>query len=75
MFWSEDELEELNGTAVVGPSSCIITCPELIPSADKIGKAQAEEDYYNKIVPVMKVALCDENSVLHMIDLLLLVAI
>ncbi|KAF9527317.1 hypothetical protein CPB83DRAFT_768637 [Crepidotus variabilis] len=38
MFWSNDELAELNGTAV----------------ADKIGKEQVEADYHQKVLPAMK---------------------
>ncbi|KAJ3555641.1 hypothetical protein NM688_g2462 [Phlebia brevispora] len=38
MFWSEEELQELKGTSVV----------------DKIGKEEAERDYYEKIVPTVQ---------------------
>ncbi|KAI0683143.1 SET domain-containing protein [Cytidiella melzeri] len=38
MFWDEAELEELKGTSVV----------------DKIGKAEAEKDFYSKIVPLIQ---------------------
>ncbi|TFK85823.1 SET domain-containing protein [Polyporus arcularius HHB13444] len=38
MFWEEDDLKELQGTAVV----------------DKIGRDDAERDYYEKLVPAVK---------------------
>lgn len=38
MFWNGEELNELRGTSVVG----------------KIGKSEAEKDYYDKIVPAVK---------------------
>ncbi|KAI9442566.1 SET domain-containing protein [Lactarius indigo] len=38
MFWSSEDLEQLKGTAVL----------------DKIGKEQAENDYANKVVPILK---------------------
>ncbi|PCH36002.1 SET domain-containing protein [Wolfiporia cocos MD-104 SS10] len=38
MFWSEDELDELKGTAVI----------------DKIGKSDAERDYNEKLLPAVK---------------------
>ncbi|KAI0339982.1 SET domain-containing protein [Trametopsis cervina] len=38
MFWTAAELEELMGTAVV----------------DKVGKSDAEKDYYAKVVPVIQ---------------------
>ncbi|KAF7967425.1 hypothetical protein HWV62_19045 [Athelia sp. TMB] len=37
MFWSADELEELKGTSVV----------------DKIGREEAERDYYKKLLPAV----------------------
>ncbi|THH01089.1 hypothetical protein EW026_g1536 [Hermanssonia centrifuga] len=39
MFWSLTELEELKGTAVV----------------DKIGKDDAERDFYDKVIPTVQV--------------------
>jgi hypothetical protein len=58
MFWSEDELEELEGTAVVGPSAYSLL-RQLVDflRIDKIGRVQAEEDYNTKIAPVIKVLL------------------
>ncbi|OBZ70756.1 N-lysine methyltransferase setd6 [Grifola frondosa] len=38
MFWSEEELQELQGTAVV----------------EKIGKKEAEQDYYEKLIPAIQ---------------------
>ncbi|EMD33693.1 hypothetical protein CERSUDRAFT_56467 [Gelatoporia subvermispora B] len=38
MFWSEEEIQELKGTAVV----------------DKIGRDDAERDYYEKLIPAIK---------------------
>ncbi|KAI0358637.1 SET domain-containing protein [Trametes cingulata] len=38
MFWGEDDLQELQGTAVV----------------DKVGREEAERDYYNKVVPAIE---------------------
>ncbi|KAG1725403.1 uncharacterized protein EDB91DRAFT_90561 [Suillus paluster] len=38
MFWSDEELQELQGTAVV----------------DKIGRVEAERDYHEKLVPAIK---------------------
>ncbi|KAF9653963.1 SET domain-containing protein [Thelephora ganbajun] len=38
MFWNDEELAELRGTSVVG----------------KIGRSEAENDYYNKVVPAVK---------------------
>ncbi|EJF65011.1 SET domain-containing protein [Dichomitus squalens LYAD-421 SS1] len=38
MFWPEDDLKELQGTAVV----------------DKIGRADAERDYHEKLIPAVK---------------------
>ncbi|KAI0745272.1 SET domain-containing protein [Earliella scabrosa] len=38
MFWSEDDLKELQGTAVV----------------DKIGRDDAERDFHNKLLPAVK---------------------
>jgi len=38
MFWSSEDLEQLRGTAVL----------------DKIGKQQAENDYLDKVVPLLK---------------------
>ncbi|KAI0935355.1 hypothetical protein AcV7_003817 [Taiwanofungus camphoratus] len=38
MFWSEEEVQELSGTAVV----------------DKIGRSEAERDYYKKLIPAIE---------------------
>lgn len=38
MFWCAEDLEHLRGTAIL----------------DKIGKDQAENDYFNKVVPILK---------------------
>ncbi|KAF8499657.1 SET domain-containing protein [Russula emetica] len=38
MFWSAEDLEQLRGTAIL----------------DKIGKDQAENDYFNKVMPILK---------------------
>ncbi|OAX37925.1 SET domain-containing protein [Rhizopogon vinicolor AM-OR11-026] len=38
MFWSNEELQELQGTAVV----------------DKIGRVEAERDYHEKLIPAIK---------------------
>ncbi|KAF8264796.1 SET domain-containing protein [Lactarius quietus] len=38
MFWGSEDLEKLKGTAIL----------------DKIGKEQAENDYANKVVPILK---------------------
>lgn len=38
MFWSSEDLEQLKSTAIL----------------DKIGKEQAEKDYANKVVPILK---------------------
>ncbi|KAI0272250.1 hypothetical protein BGY98DRAFT_1001427 [Russula aff. rugulosa BPL654] len=37
MFWSSEDLEQLRGTGIL----------------DKIGKEQAENDYFNKVVPIL----------------------
>ncbi|TDL26018.1 SET domain-containing protein [Rickenella mellea] len=46
MFWNEDELKELQGTTIV----------------DKIGKADAEREYHEKIVPAIKVRLSNSQG-------------
>ncbi|EIN11537.1 SET domain-containing protein [Punctularia strigosozonata HHB-11173 SS5] len=38
MFWSEEELSELNATAII----------------DKIGKDEAEKEYHNKLLPTVR---------------------
>lgn len=56
MFWSTDELEELKGTSVVG-----LSFPEYIPlprmnlNLDKIGREDAERNYYRKLLPAIQV--------------------
>lgn len=56
MFWPEDDLNELAGTAVVGPSSISPNIPgALRVLLDKIGKEDAERDYKEKVVPVIEV--------------------
>ncbi|KAH9058770.1 SET domain-containing protein [Lactarius vividus] len=56
MFWSSEDLEQLKGTAVLGLSVSVAHSPslrvEVLP--DKIGKEQAENDYVNKVVPILK---------------------
>lgn len=63
MFWSEADLEELKGTAVVGRSailsspvpSSIRFQPSSSPLAEKVGQADAEKDFHNKILPAIQV--------------------
>ena len=57
MFWDDDDLAELKGTAVVGWFSQDRLCCRisLIPSKDKLGKEQVEADYKEKIVPALQV--------------------
>ena len=56
MFWSESDLKELEGTAVVGPSSMRLDISRALRVLlDKIGKEDAERDYNEKIVPVIEV--------------------
>jgi hypothetical protein len=57
MFWNTDDLEELRGTSIFGQCVfsnsllSVITCIVL----DKIGRAEAEKDYHEKLMPALKV--------------------
>jgi N-lysine methyltransferase SETD6 len=59
MFWSADELLELKATAVLGKYPCLpkeSSRSHIILSvcfSDKIGKAEAEKDYHNKLLPAV----------------------
>lgn len=56
MFWSDSELEELKGTAVVGLSAtCYCRRILLRVYVDKIGRDDAEKDYNEKLAPAVKV--------------------
>ena len=57
MFWSSEDLEQLRGTAVLGRSRSLNTRPRVLMLyiVDKIGKDQAENDYLDKVVPLLKV--------------------
>jgi N-lysine methyltransferase SETD6 len=57
MFWSSEDLEQLKGTAVLGRSIRHTIAPESanVIYVDKIGKEQAENDYANKVVPLLQV--------------------
>ena len=59
MFWPEDDIKELQGTAVVGLSLHILwtsVCQSYSSrSTDKIGREEAERDYYEKLIPAVKV--------------------
>jgi len=66
MFWSDEELSELQGTAVVGLlptfSLHLYFSSErawliVIWILDKIGRVEAERDYHEKVVPAIKVHL------------------
>ncbi|KAH7912417.1 hypothetical protein BJ138DRAFT_1083668 [Hygrophoropsis aurantiaca] len=55
MFWGPEDLEELRGTAVV----------------DKIGRPDAERDYYEKLIPAIKTRpdLFPPDSIAHLYSL------
>lgn len=55
MFWCPEDLEQLKGTAILGLSSSHGQRPQVEVLSDKIGKEQAENDYTNKVVPILKV--------------------
>jgi SET domain-containing protein 6 len=58
MFWSSEDLEQLKGTAVLGRSirhMGNIERTNVTLYIDKIGKEQAENDYSNKVVPLLRV--------------------
>ena len=57
MFWCSEDLEQLRGTAVLGrlPSLNRQERGTDAITVDKIGKQQAENDYLDKVVPLLKV--------------------
>ena len=60
MFWSEEELEELKGTSVVGRYNQLNRRPGFHPQLslpDKIGKDDAERDFHEKVMPTVQVRL------------------
>jgi|ERR1700722_15383050 len=68
MFWSEEDLLGLKGTAIIGISVLqrLFWClRNVLATADKIGKAEAEEEYHEKVLPVVRVRhlpLCQNYS-------------
>lgn len=72
IFWSSEDLEQLKGTAVLGLSisHMAIAC-ELKVLPDKIGKEQAENDYANKVAPLLRVRALGNLS-LNLMSMLLL---
>ena len=64
MFWNDEDIKELQGTAVVGVCmiSRIVTLIDILLE-DKIGKADAEKDYYEKLVPVVKVTITGKTLI------------
>ncbi len=63
MFWSDEELSELQGSMVRGqlpyPSSHRVyddTVCFVHPNADKIGRSDAEKEYAAKVVPLIQVS-------------------
>lgn len=58
MFWTEDELEELKGTSVVGRWRLFTRRSGFDPHlslTDKIGKDDAERDFHEKVMPTIEV--------------------
>ena len=63
MFWNEDDLAELEGTSLVGPSMFRyhgLPDMQFIPFlwTEKLGRAQAELSYKEKVVPAIQVRAC-----------------
>lgn len=64
MFWSNEELEELKGTSVVGLYILLPRGPEFDPQldvTDHIGKDEAERDFYEKVMPTVQVRYTPET--------------
>ena len=56
MFWKDEDIEELRGTSIFGESTDHLGIFSLIDvSVDKIGRVEAERDYHEKLLPVIKV--------------------
>ena len=57
MFWSEQELSELVGTAIQGVHLCVPSSGSLSTrfSTEKLGKEQAQKDYEQKVIPAIQV--------------------
>jgi SET domain-containing protein 6 len=62
MFWNESDLEELKGSSVVGSSAYCLVCSRRFSTCglfiEKIGKEDAEKDYYEKLLPAISVRSC-----------------
>lgn len=56
MFWSEDELAELQASTIKGESIIFISLEDLIAVIDKIGRADAERDYMQIVYPIISVS-------------------
>jgi hypothetical protein len=62
MFWSEDELEELKGSLVLGKQLVVTSIlfyhqTNYEIHVEKIGKAEAEADYTNLVATLVKASL------------------
>ena len=56
MFWNENDLHELKGTAVVGWFGRLHRQEgESNPTAEKLGKDEASQEYNAKILPAIQV--------------------
>lgn len=57
MFWDERDLHELKGTAVVGLSGRLYWLElNSNPTAEKLGKDEANQEYNTKIIPALQVS-------------------
>lgn len=56
MFWNEDEIKELEGTAIHGTFPNLISFTHVLTvCSDKIGKQDVELNYFEKVDPIIKV--------------------
>ncbi|KAG8890370.1 hypothetical protein FRB98_008945 [Tulasnella sp. 332] len=57
MFWSADELKELEGSTIIGDCAYNITMAlghDADPPPEKIGREEAEAEYFGKVLPVVQ---------------------
>jgi hypothetical protein len=57
MFWSEEQLQQLVGTDIESVSEESYLRERLVDCPDRIGKTEAEIEYREKVMPVLKVRL------------------
>ena len=60
MFWDAEDLQELQGTTIFG-EYCVLRIVRILlirQVLDKIGKADAEKEYGEKLIPAVKVIFC-----------------